>query len=38
MNNVVSMFSPTDEKTPYEQEEYRNVSVKSGNRSGIWLF
>ena len=25
MNNVVLMFSPTDEKTPYEQGEYRTV-------------
>ena len=25
MNNVVLMFSPTDEKTPYEQGENRTV-------------
>ena len=25
MNNVVLMFSPTDEKTPYEQGEKRTV-------------
>ena len=25
MNNVVLMFSPTDEKTLYEQGEYRTV-------------
>ena len=25
MNNVVLMFSPTDEKTPYEQGENRAV-------------
>ena len=25
MNNVVLMFSQTDEKTPYEQGEYRTV-------------
>ena len=25
MKNVVLMFSPTDEKTPYEQEDYRTV-------------
>ena len=25
MNNVVFMFSPTDEKTPYEQGENRTV-------------
>ena len=25
MNNVVLMFSPTDEKTPYEQGEYHTV-------------
>ena len=25
MNNVVLMFSPTDEKTTYEQREYRTV-------------
>ena len=25
MNNVVLMFSPTDEKTPYEQGENRMV-------------
>ena len=25
MNNVVLMFSPSDEKTPYEQEENRTV-------------
>ena len=25
MNNVVLMFSPTDEKTPYEKGENRTV-------------
>ena len=25
MNNVVLMFSQTDERTPYEQGEYRTV-------------
>ena len=25
MNNVVLMFSPTDEKTPYEQGDNRTV-------------
>ena len=25
MNNVVLMFFPADEKTPYEQGEYRTV-------------
>ena len=25
INNVVLMFSPTDEKTPYEQGENRTV-------------
>ena len=25
MNNVVLMFSPSDEKTPYEQGENRTV-------------
>ena len=25
MNNVVLMFSPTDEKAPYEQRENRKV-------------
>ena len=29
MNNVVLMFSPTDEKTPYEQGEYRTVTLFS---------
>ena len=28
-NNVVLMFSPTDEKTPYEQGEYRRVILFS---------
>ena len=27
INNVVLMFSPTDEKTPYEQGEDRTVSL-----------
>ena len=25
VNNFVLMFSPTDEKTPFEQGEYRTV-------------
>ena len=25
MNNIVLMFSPTDEKTPYEEGEHRTV-------------
>ena len=29
MNNVVLMFSPTDEKTPYEQGENRTVMLFS---------
>ena len=29
MNNFVLMFSPTDEKTPYEQGENRTVAVQS---------
>ena len=29
MNNVVLMFSPTDEKTPYEQGENRTVILFS---------
>ena len=29
MNSVVLMFSPTDKKTPYEQEEYRTVILSS---------
>ena len=29
MNNVVSVFSPTDEKTAYEQGENRTVMVQS---------
>ena len=29
MNSVVLMFSPTDEKTPYEQGEYRTVILSS---------
>ena len=35
MNNVVLMFSPTDEKTPYEQGENRTVMrlISVGSRS-----
>ena len=29
MNSVVLMFFPTDEKTPYEQGEYRTVILSS---------
>ena len=29
MNKVVLMFSPTDEKTPYEQGENRTVILSS---------
>ena len=29
INNVVLMFSPTDEKTPYEQGENRTVILFS---------
>ena len=29
INNVVLMFSPTDEKTPYEQGENRTVMLFS---------
>ena len=29
LNNVVLMFSPTDENTPYEQGENRMVSGQS---------
>ena len=29
MSNVVLMFSPTDEKTPYEQGENRTVMLFS---------
>ena len=36
LNNVVLMFSPTDEKTPYEQGE--NASLKTVNylKKGIY--
>ena len=33
INNVVLMFSPTDEKTPYEQGENRTVILFSGSRA-----
>ena len=32
MDNVVLMFSPPDEKTPYEQEENRTVIRFSRSR------
>ena len=35
MNNVVLMFSPTDEKTPYEQGENRTVILFSCARSTV---
>ena len=33
INNVVLMFSPTDEKTPYEQGENRTVRGSVGSRA-----
>ena len=40
MNNVVLMFSPTDEKTPYEQGENRTVMrlISVGSRSIVHKF
>ena len=38
MNNVVLMFSPTDEKTPYEQGENRTVILFSRARSIVHKF
>ena len=35
INNVVLMFSPTDEKTPYEQGENRTVILFSCARSTV---
>ena len=35
MNNVVLMFSPTDEKTPYEQAERITQSYGSVGRRKI---
>ena len=39
MNNVVLMFSPTDEKTPYEQGELvvtRSIVYNFLKRSPVW--
>ena len=37
INNVVLMFSPTDEKTPYEQGEYRTVILFSRYPRDRWF-
>ena len=40
MNNVVFIFSPTNEKTPYEQGENRTVMrlISVGSRSIVHKF
>ena len=36
MNNVVLMFSPTGEKTPYEQGENTEIKKKKNWKSHPW--
>ena len=36
LNNVVLMFSPTDEKTPYEQGENASLKTVNYHRIGIY--